>query len=155
PNRQIIAYDTNTFGQLFQFTFPEQLLGVDTLAASDNGDYLALSVGPGIRLFKAPATFPSPTPTPIPSTANRSDMVFNHDGTYLYISTSDGLVERVSIAANAIDKVYNLGGAAGAIDIAADDSFLLVAQYYTGIADGVIQRIDLNTDVITNLDYRL
>src|SRR6185295_15582766 len=155
PNRQIVAYDTNTFSQLFRFTFPEQLGGAVYFVASDGGDYIALSVGSGIRIFKAPTVLPSPTPTPIPTTANRRDMVFNHDGTYLYFSTSDGLVERVNVAANAIDKVYDLGGSVSAIDIAADDSFLLVAQNYTGIADGVIQRINLKTDVITNLNYRL
>jgi hypothetical protein len=155
PNRQIIAYDTNTFAQLFRFTFSEQLGGVDYLVGSDTGDYIALSVGSGIRLFKVPAVLPSPTPTPVPNTANRRDMIFNHDGTYLYISTSDGFVERVNVAANTIDKVYDVGGALGAIDIAADDSFLVIAQNYTGLADGVIQRIDLKTDVIINLNYRL
>jgi sugar lactone lactonase YvrE len=155
PNGRITAYDTNTFGQLFRFTFPEQLGGVDNLVASDTGDYIALYAGSGIRVFKAPAVPPSPTPTPVPTTANRRDMVFNRDGTHLYIATTDGFVLRVNVAANAIDKVYDVGGALSAIDIAADDSFLLLAQSYTGIADGVIQRIDLKTDLITNLNYRL
>lgn len=39
------------------------------------------------------------------------------------------------------------------MDIAADDSFLLVAQYSYGIAEGRFQKLDLRTGAVTNINY--
>jgi hypothetical protein len=47
--------------------------------------------------------------TLIPLTTHR-DMVFDHGGTFLYISTSDGFVRRYNIGTGAIDASYSLGG---------------------------------------------
>src|SRR5438045_2368104 len=65
--------------------------------------------------------------TLIPLTSGRG-MVFDHGGHYLYISTPDGFIQRYSLATKQIDLSYNLGGSLAGLDIAPDDSFLLVGQ---------------------------
>src|SRR5436309_2478738 len=90
--------------------------------------------------------------TLIPLTTRR-DMVFDHGGNYLYISTSDGFVQRYNVATNQIDNSYNLGGSLNALDIAPDDSFILAAQ--NNLANGKIsfQRLDLSTGEIVSITY--
>lgn len=59
---QIIAYDTNTFAELFRLSIGENLNGVRAvdqfstgeLVASPDGRYLALETPQGIRLFAVP-----------------------------------------------------------------------------------------------------
>src|SRR5438067_3059962 len=83
----------------------------------------------------------------------RRDMVFDHGGNYLYISTSDGFVQRYNVATNQIDNSYNLGGSLNALDIAPDDSFILAAQNNLANGDISFQRLDLSTGEIVNITY--
>src|SRR5436305_10645410 len=53
--------------------------------------------------------------TLIPVTTRR-DMVFDHSGAHLYISRSDGLVQRYNVATSQIDNSYSLGGSLNGID---------------------------------------
>src|ERR1700757_4852079 len=86
--------------------------------------------------------------TLIPITTRR-DMVFDHAGKYLYVSTSDGFVQRVNLSTKQIDNSYNLGGSLNGIDIAPDDSLALVAQEQMAGSQGKFQKIDLATGAIT------
>ncbi len=90
--------------------------------------------------------------TVIPLTTRR-DMVFDHSGNYLYISTSDGFVRRYNIAAATIDLSYNLGGSLNGIDIAPDDSCLIVAQATSMGSQGTFHRINLPGGSVTNINY--
>src|ERR1051326_1189995 len=93
--------------------------------------------------------------TLIPLTTRR-DMVFDHAGHYLYITTRDGFVQRYNLSTNQIDTSYNLGGSLNGLDIAPDDSFLLVAQSTTASnGQGTFHRVDLATGTITNITFPL
>jgi hypothetical protein len=80
-------------------------------------------------------------------------MVFDYAGQFLYITTSTGLVESFNLATQTFGTSYNLGGSLNGLDIARDNSFLLVAQNNTGATQGTFQRIDLGTGMVTNINY--
>ena len=160
---QIVAYNTNNFGERFRITMGESvgqgLNQFDTgdMVASQDGRYLALETPSGIRLYTIPSPLPSPTPTPAPSPtlSTRHGMVFDHGGQSLYITTSSGLIERLNVMTNALDVIANPGGTLLGIDISPNNSFLLVGQDYHGLAEGTLYKIDLSTGSISNINYRL
>src|SRR5436309_2928380 len=86
---------------------------------------IALIVGFLISLAGAANTSAQNLLVPL---TTRRDMVFDHSGRYLYITTSDGWVRRYNLSTGQLEAGYNLGGSLNGADIAADDSFLLVAQ---------------------------
>src|SRR2546430_2598713 len=92
--------------------------------------------------------------TLIPLTTRR-DMVFDHSGRYLYVTTSDGFVRRYSISTGQLEAGYNLGGSLNGIDITPDDLFLLVAQNNVGGSQGTFHKINSITGAVTNISYDL
>lgn len=154
---QIIAYDTNTFAEKFRLDIGETVekmitqFGPGTLVASHDGRYLALATASGIRLLSVAAGTPSPPPAP--SFTTRRDMIFDHSGQYLYLTTDNGLVERFHLGNRTLEIVANLGGKLNGADIAPDDSILLVAQDHHGVAQGMWQKVDLVTGLVTNINY--
>ncbi|HKP05162.1 MAG TPA: hypothetical protein VJU77_17565 [Chthoniobacterales bacterium] len=176
---QIIAYGSQTFAELFRLNIGEDIssgsaqFGIGTLVASGDGHWLALETPAGIRLFQVspgptptptPTSTPgSPTPTPtptatpaggvlIPSTTRR-DMVFDFAGQKLYITNSNGIVQTLDLATLTFGPSYDLGGSLNGVDIARDDSFLLVAQNAIGAAQGVFHKVALPTGNVTNISY--
>jgi hypothetical protein len=91
--------------------------------------------------------------TLIPVTTRR-DMVFDHAGKYLYISTSDE-IQRYNLFTGQLESPYILGGSLRGLDISADDSFLLVAQENTDGVQGTFHKLDLATGMVTNIHYVL
>jgi hypothetical protein len=154
---QIIAYDTNTFAEKFRLNIGEPLqkmiavFGSGTLVASNDGRYLALATPSGVRLFSVSTGTPSPPP--VPSFTTRRDMVFDHSGQYLYLTTDNGLVERFHLGNGTLEIVANLGGKLNGADIAPDDSYLLVAQDNIGVAQGMWQKVDLVTGQVTAINF--
>jgi hypothetical protein len=152
---QIIAFDTNTFKELFRLNIGETVsgnvtqFGTGTLIASQDGNYLALETASGIRLFNLANTVKGPAPT----FNGPTDMVFDHSGKYLYIATYDGHVWPYNLITRQFETPYNFDGSLLGIDIAPDDSFLIAAQAITGIAQGAFQKLDLHTGAFTNLTY--
>ena len=106
---------------------------------------ISILIVAGVDAVRAQGTL-----VPLPT---RRDMVFDHAGKYLYISTSDGFVQRYDLATQQIDNSYNLGGSLNAIDIAPDDSVLLAAQEQMNNSQGKFQKITLATGVITDIPY--
>jgi len=159
-NGWIIAFDSNTYQELFRFDVGENIdtspippgpFDTGRLVASPDGRYLALKTASGVRLF----TIPSP-PYPGPAVADYGEprgMVFDHASHYLYVTTTTGFVLGFNIATTNLDRVYNVGGWLYGVDIAADDSFVLVAQAYPGMKQGSVQKVDLPTGSITNFNY--
>ena len=90
-----------------------------------------------------------------PAVLNHRDMVFDHAGKYLYVSTAEGYVQRINLTTAQLDTPYNLGGSLNALDIAPDDSFLLVAQNNSANGQATVHRIDLTNGAITNISYPL
>jgi hypothetical protein len=61
---------------------------------------------------------------PVP---DRRAMVFDHAGRYLYITRAASSVQRYDLSTGRLNFAYNIGGSLVGADIAADDSFLLIA----------------------------
>lgn len=155
--KQIVAYDTNTFAELLRLNIAEALsngvteFGAGNLIASADGRYLALATPSGIRLFNVADGTPSPPPTPTFDAP--TGMVFDHAGQHLYFATEEGWVWPYNLSSGQFEIPYNVGGFLVGIDIAPDDSFLLIAQYEYGMAQGAFQRLDLHTGQVTNISY--
>jgi hypothetical protein len=82
-------------------------------------------------------------------------MVFDHAGRYLYIATAEGFVFPYDVATGTYSEPYNLGGSLNGMDIAPDDSFLLVAQSCTGAAEACMQKLELGSGTVTNITFPL
>ena len=171
---QIIAYNTQTFAELFRLNIGEDMsspastqFGTGVLVASADGHWLALETPSGIRLFSVPTTIPTPTPTPSPTptptpppdgnvlipSAIRRDLVFDFSGQNLYISNSTGTVRTFNLSTLSFGTTYELGGSLNGLDIARDNSFLLVAQNATSGSQGTFHKVDLATGMVTNINY--
>src|SRR5436190_21792892 len=88
----------------------------------------------------------------IPSTTRR-DLVFDFAGQNLYISNTTGIVQTFNLSTHTFGTSYDLGGSLNGMDIARDDSFLLVAQNAIGPAQGTFHRVELATGSVTNINY--
>src|SRR5438132_8099104 len=106
-----------------------------------------------ISLLSALAVTHARAQSTLISLPTRRDMVFDHAGKYLYISTSDGYVRRYNLTTNQIDNSYNLGGSLNGTDITADDAFLLVAQEQIVNSQGKFKKLNLSTGGITDIVY--
>ncbi len=160
---QVIAYDSNNFEEKFRIAVgesisappePSQLADFTSrvLVASPDGRFLALQTPTGVRLFDLLSV--ARLPAPQPSLGKPQGLVFDHSGRYLYITTASGLLWRYNLLTNRLDAQHDLGGALRGVDIASDDSFLLVGQGKQGIAEGVFEQVDLNTGAVRLLPYR-
>jgi hypothetical protein len=152
---QVIAFDTNTFAESFRLDIGESVtgnvtpFGTGSLVASGDGRYLALATASGIRLIDVTNTLPPAAAV----FASPRDMVFDHAGNYLYLATYNGLVWPFNLLTYQLETPFDCGGSLNGIDIAPDDSYLLVAQAVTGLAQGAFQKIDIGTHGLTNLTY--
>jgi len=155
---QIVAYDTTSFVEKFRLNIGEAVAAnppqfdVNNLVASSDGHYLALSTASGVRLFSVPTSSATPPP-PTPSLTTHRGMVFDHAGTFLYLATSTGYVERYNLSTNQLDIIANPGGSLNGIDIAPDDSFVLVGQYDTGLTEGLVEKVNLANGQVTNITF--
>jgi hypothetical protein len=122
---QIIAYDTVTYGEKFRLSIGDKISsGFGALVASPDGIHLALQTDSGIRLYDVRTGTPAPPPT----FGTPRDMVFDHPGQRLYVTTAEGLVWPYNLSNNTLGTPFNLGGSPYGLDITANDSLLLVAQ---------------------------
>ena len=156
---EIVARDAVSGEEKFRLPFEETVekgavqFGPGSLVTSPDGRYLALNTASGVRVFDLAGALPPPPPPPEPTLSTRRDMVFDHAGKFLYVGTSTGLLQRLHLATNTLEIIANLGGQLNGIDIAPDDSFLLVAQHGSGVAGGVVHKLDLQTNIVTNIPY--
>lgn len=154
--KQIIAYDATTCAELYRLDIGETLpvnptqFGSGDLVASNDGRFLALATSGGIRLFTLPA---GPYAARQPTFSSPQDMVFDRKGHRLYIAAAEGLVWPYNLSTRSLEKPFALGGSLSAIDIASDDSFLLVGQAAAGTAGGAVHKLDLATGAVTNFNY--
>lgn len=161
---QIVAYDTNTYLERLRFAIGENIPPNDpynftsgqfdtgTLVASQDGRYLALETPSGLRVISIPA---ETGPPPMPIFGKPRDMVFGRSRPYLYITTSTGFVWPFNLSTNSLETPYNIGGSLNGVDIAADDSFLLIAENHTGLGHGIVHKLDLDTRTVTHITYAI
>jgi len=138
---------------------PDQVEAMMTSTCTDMGP-VGYDTGFGYGMINAFAAVTAPVPGPPPAVSlipvtNGQDMVFAHSGKYLYISTSNGLVQVYNTSTHILQSPNNPGGSLHGLDIAPDDTFLLVAQDNVGATQGTFHKIDLKTGAITNLNYSL
>lgn len=153
---QIFAYDTNTYAELYRLDIGEsvsspQLFATGYLVASADGRFLALSTTSGIRLFTLPnAPYP---PSPAPTFGTALDMLFDHAGQRLYIATAEGYIWPFNLSTNQFETPIYLDGYLSGMDIAPDDSYLLVAQGRYGLNEGAWHKVSLSTHAVANITY--
>ena len=102
----------------------------------------------------------APTPPPdasqsmlIPITKRR-DMVFDYSGNFLYVSTSDGFVRTFDLSTLTLGSTFYFGGTLNGLDIARDNSFLLIAQGQVfGTSPGLFHKLDLVTGGMFDIPY--
>ena len=90
----------------------------------------------------------------IPSTTRR-DFVFDFAGQNLFISNNTGIVHTFNLSTLTFGTSYNLGGWLNGLDIARNNSFLLVAQNNTSGNQGTFHKVDLASGMVTNINYTL
>jgi hypothetical protein len=154
-SNEIVAYDAKTFVEQSRLSVGEELVAPDSpsvFVANHDGHLVALATDLGVRLFAIPVGI-QPPPTPVFNLP--TDMVFDHAGTRLYINTIFGQVWPYNLLTGNLEAPFDLGGSLVGMDIAPDDSFLLVAQYYRGVKEAMFQKIDLKGRAVTNLNYRV
>ena len=154
---EIIAFDTISFAELFRVNLGESVeaqLDVFTgvMAASGDGRHLAVETRSGVRVFLVP---PDSTSKVTPLFSVPLQMAFDHAGNYLYITTLLDYVWPYNLRTKQLETPYYVGGSPNGVDIALDDSFLLVTQFYHGISEGTVHKIDLRSRQILNLTYPL
>jgi hypothetical protein len=154
---QIVAYDATTFAELYRLNIGEtvpsgtQAFGTGTLVASGDGRFLALATAEGVRIFALPTgTLPPAAP---PTFNTPRDAVFDRSGERLYVTTADGFLWPYNLAAGSFETPINLGGSPRAVDIAVDNSFVIVAQGAHGLSQGAFQKVDLASGGVTNFNY--
>jgi len=138
---------------------PDQVEEMMTSNCTDMGP-VGYDTGFGYGMINAFSAVTAPVPSPPPPVSiinviNCQDMVFAHSGKYLYVSTSNGLVLVYNTSTHVLQPPYNLGGSLHGLDIAPDDTFLLVGQDNVGATQGTFHKIDIKTGAITNLNYSL
>jgi hypothetical protein len=95
----------------------------------------------------------------IPSTfipvANRRDLIFDDRRNQLYITTSDGKVQRYDVATQTLLPAWTIGTSLNGGDITADNSTLYIAENQKGITQGYVYKVALDTGNVTTLLYNL
>ena len=88
--------------------------------------------------------------------AGRRGMVFDKAGTHLYVSTSNGTIKVFNVSNGALFKGYTVGTSLNGIDIAPDDSYVLVAEGHAQRGTRrSFYRVNLSNGHITTIPYTL
>mgnify|MGYP002623110063 FL=1 len=150
---QVIFIDTNHNARL-DAGESSTTTGADGRYAFDNllpGSYdIAAVVSEGWE-----QTFPvqpeaSSTLIPVP---NRVRHVYDPRRDLVYISTSDGKIERFDIRSGQLLEAWDIGVNLGGLDLTQDLQHLYVAESQTGTTQGFVRKVDLDTGELTNLRY--
>jgi hypothetical protein len=156
----LIGYDVNTGREIYRQPIGEDLpmgaawFGTGTLVASPDGRHAAVATPTGVRVLNLPQSYPDPSDPVAPGPNTLQDIVFDGSGNHVYVTSKDGFVWPYNMAAAAYEKPFFVGGAPNAIDISADDSFLVIGQYDDGLAEAALHRVDLPSGAVTNLTFR-
>ncbi len=95
------------------------------------------------------------TPSAFIPVANRRDLIFDEIRNQLYITTSDGKVQRYDVATQTLLPSWTIGTSLNGGDITADGTALYIAENQTGTSQGYIYKVALDTGNVTTLPYSL
>ncbi|MFB2977734.1 Calx-beta domain-containing protein [Microseira sp. BLCC-F43] len=100
-------------------------------------------------------TFPTVGESTLIPIKDRRDLIFDPSRKLLYMTTSDGDVERFDINSKSLLTPFDVGNSLNGGDITSDGSALYVAENQTGATQGFIRKVNLNNGSVTNLTYNL
>ncbi len=83
------------------------------------------------------------------------DLVYDPTRNILYITTSDGTVQRYDVATQTLLAPFQVGNRLEGADITPDDSSLFVADDERGATQGWFHQVNLTTGAVTNVSYWL
>ncbi|MBD2186167.1 hypothetical protein H6G03_34785 [Planktothrix sp. FACHB-1375] len=137
----------------------------ETYTTTDaNGNYAFTNLMPGgytvaqLSQVGWTQTFPSnssPSPSVLIPVSNRRDQVFDPTRNLLYITTSDGKVQRYNVVTKTLLSAFNVGTSLNGADITPDGNFLYVAENQTSGGQGFFRKVNLSNGAVTNIPYNL
>jgi sugar lactone lactonase YvrE len=129
-------------------TFSAVLLSAGTFAltATDDADGLTGSET-NIQVHTAPTSV-------IPVT-NRRDLVYDGDRGMLFITTSEGLVQRYDVAHQTLLAPWQVGVSLYGADITLDGRYLYTGEGLRTGGHGNLYKVNLDDGTVTNLPYNL
>jgi hypothetical protein len=87
--------------------------------------------------------------------SNRRDMIYDGTRGLLYITTSDGLVQRYDPASQTLLAPWHVGASLWGADITPDGAFLYASEAVRGATQGMLHKVNLTDGTVTNLTYNL
>jgi DNA-binding beta-propeller fold protein YncE len=129
------------------FTAAFSTPGVFALTVSDTAMPALTGTQNGITVHNGQA--------PLLNIVNRRDLVWDPVRSLLYITTSDGKVQRYDPATQSLLTPLNVGAALYGVDITTDGSFLYIAEGQRGPKQSLIRKVDLAAGTVVNLPYNL
>jgi DNA-binding beta-propeller fold protein YncE len=83
------------------------------------------------------------------------DLVFDPTRNYLYITSSDGTVQRYDVANQTLLAPFQAGVSLLGADVTPDGKYLYVADNQRGATQGSFHAVNLSTGAVTDLSYTL
>ncbi|GAA6618924.1 hypothetical protein NUACC26_047360 [Scytonema sp. NUACC26] len=87
--------------------------------------------------------------------ADRRDLIFDQKRNRLYMTTSDGDVERYDIATGTLLAPFDVGNSLYGGDITPDGNYLYIAEGQKGATQAFIRKVNLNDGTVSNLTFNL
>jgi hypothetical protein len=95
------------------------------------------------------------TPVSLIPVPNRRDLISDPSRGLLYITTSDGLVQRYDPATESLLYPWHVGAGLYGADITPDGAYLYASEAVRGATQGVLHKVNLNDGTVTNVTYNL
>ncbi len=87
--------------------------------------------------------------------SNRRNLIYDGSRGLLYITTSDGLVQRYDPATQTLLSPWHVGVGLYGADITPDGAFLYATEAVRGATQGMLHKVNLNDGTVTNFGYNL
>lgn len=129
------------------FQFSLSTAGNRTVTVTTSG-------GPALSATTSTIQVHTAATTSLPLT-NVEDMTFDSVRNMLYLTTSDGRVQRYSMVQDSLLTPWNFGGALAGLDTTPSDSTLYVMNDLKNAVENSVYKIDLATGNRTRLNYRI
>jgi ELWxxDGT repeat protein len=89
------------------------------------------------------------------SVTDRRDLIFDSGRNRLYMTTSDGQIERYDVATRTLLTPWQVGNSLYGGDITTDGSALYVAEGQSGATQAFVRKVNLNDGSFKNLTFNL
>jgi hypothetical protein len=133
--------------------------GEQFTTTDSNGNYDFTNLAPGTYTVAVvlPSGWSQTAQTSVQSTlipvVNRRDLIVDPMRDRLYVTTSDGKIERYDITSRTLLMPWQVGNALNGGDITPDGSSLYVAENQPGATQRFFRKVNLTTGDVTNLTF--